>query len=102
MAITTILHEAVNFIPVLTPYDSRKPLPELGEGATVVITKRFWGNRSETIQACIEQVKPFEHEIRPGVIYRGAIYGLRTATSYQVMTGVELRKRLVAYVWEAE
>ena len=96
---TSIITHIVNTVPVLTPFDNRKPLPELGEGATVVITKRFWGNRAETVQACIEQIKPFEHEIRPGLTYRGALYGLRTDRGYQVMTAVEFKKRLVSYCW---
>lgn len=89
----------VNTVPVLNPFDSTKEaLPDLGEGATVVITASYYGSRSRTLNATIQQVKPFTSASVPG--YSDTLYGLRCADgSYQVMFAGELKRRLVGYVW---
>lgn len=87
----------------LTPYDAkRQPLPDLGEGATVVITASYYGSRANTLTACIEQVKPFTsatHDpVATGHGYTDTLYGVRTAAGYKVMFSAELKRRLVAYL----
>lgn len=88
----------------LTPFDSdREPLPDLGEGATVVLWRNHSriGSRRDTVRGCIEHVKLFVRTVRPGVVYSDCLYGIRRDDGvYTVMFRGELKDRLVSYLWD--
>lgn len=82
----------------LSPFDSKhQSLPELGEGAAVEITSKYFGSRELTITGCIERVMPFERGS-----YRDQLYGIRTERGYTVMFSAELKHRLVGYLWSVQ